>query len=108
MDNRVAIMKNRQEQERLTDEAFTALLGVHRTTWAKVKSGDRKPGLKLLSAFDQQFPHERIFDSISSEPHQTRQNKLWGALRALARVLSLGLWSPKANQSTKSKTEGGE
>ena len=101
MDNRVAIMKNRQERERLTDEAFTALLGVHRTTWAKVKSGDRKPGLKLLSAFDQQFPHERIFDTIATEPHQTHQNKLWWGLRGLARVFSFGLWRPGANRSTK-------
>ncbi len=92
MNNAIAIMRNRQEKEGLTDERFATLLGIHRTTWAKVKSGVRNPGLKLLNAFDRQFPHERIFYNLTTDAHQTRQDKPWGALRALARVFTLGLY----------------
>ena len=81
MNNPIDAMKDQQRREHLTDEQFTVLLGVHRTTWAKVKSGQRKPGLKLLSSFDRHFPHVNIFnkDIFTTTPGKASDGK-WRCL----------------------------
>lgn len=66
MNKVVERIKKTQEHERLTDEQFATLLGIHRSTWAKVKSGERNPGLKLLRAFNYQFPNVEIFNKVSA------------------------------------------
>jgi len=81
MNSAVDIMRDQQKREHLTDEQFTDLLGVHRSTWSKVKGGQRKPGLKLLRSFNQQFPHVDIFSKdISATTPQTSPDGSTGGL----------------------------
>jgi len=82
MNSAVDIMRDQQKREHLTDEQFTDLLGVHRSTWAKVKGGQRKPGLKLLRSFNQQFPHVDIFSKdISATAPETSPDGSTGGFR---------------------------
>jgi DNA-binding XRE family transcriptional regulator len=105
IDNRVDKMQNRQRDAGLTDEKFASLLGIHRTTWAKVKAGTRKPGLKLLSAFDQAFPHERIFDHEPTDSPQMPRDGSGGFFTKFLRVITFGHYSSESKAALESKSE---
>ena len=106
LDTRVEKMQNRQRVEVLTDEKFASLLGIHRTTWAKVKAGTRKPGLKLLSAFDRAFPDERIFNHMPTDSLQTPRDGAGGIFTKFLRVITFGHYPSESKDSLKSKSDG--
>lgn len=49
-------LKAKQVREGLSDVAFSKKLGISRQTWAFVKGGTRKPGMKFLSAVIKTYP----------------------------------------------------
>jgi transcriptional regulator with XRE-family HTH domain len=53
-------LKEKQEQLGLNDVAFAERLGVSRTLWAFVKSGERVPGQKFLQAVMAAFPELKL------------------------------------------------
>jgi len=67
MNNLVEAIKQRQKQSNLTDTALASLLGVDRSTWAKIKNGTRNPGIKFLKAVDQRLMHVEISDTIPTQ-----------------------------------------
>lgn len=105
-DSRVDKMQNRQRDEDLTDEKFASLLGIHRTTWAKVKAGTRQPGLKLLSAFDQAFPDERIFNHMPTDSPQTPHDGSGGFFTKFLRAVTFGHYPSESKDVLKSKSDG--
>lgn len=56
MDALIENTKKLQELRKLTDEEFSGVLGVDRSTWANIKSQRRKPGKKFLKALARLFP----------------------------------------------------
>jgi len=64
MTNLIEAIKQRQSQANLSDTALASLLGVDRSTWSKIKSGKRNPGIKFLRAVDQRLMHVEISDTL--------------------------------------------
>ncbi len=56
MNNLVEAIKKYQANEKLTDGQLGKLLGVDRSTWSKIKSGERNPGMKFLRATAREIP----------------------------------------------------
>jgi len=86
MKNLVETIKQYQQDENLSDGQFTKLLGVDRSTWAYIKSGKRKPGLKFLKAIGQipeLAPLIHVEICNITDAHQTHQNKILGARRKI-------------------------
>jgi DNA-binding XRE family transcriptional regulator len=108
MDTRVVKMRNRQRDEGLTDENFASMLGIHRTTWAKVKAGTRKPGLKLLSAFDQAFPDVRIFDHQPAVSPQAPHDGSGGIFAKFLKVITFGHYPSESKDTLRSKSDGAD
>lgn len=52
----VEALRQRQRREKLTDIALAGLLGVNHSTWSRIKSGDRRPGVKVLNAILRLYP----------------------------------------------------
>lgn len=67
MNNLIEAIKQRQSQAKLSDTALALLLGMDRSTWAKIKSGKRNPGIKFLRAVDQRLMHVEIADTLTPE-----------------------------------------
>jgi len=67
MNNLIEAIKQRQRQANLNDTALASLLGVDRSTWSKIKSGKRNPGIKFLRAVDQRLMHVEISDTLPIE-----------------------------------------
>lgn len=102
MDNLVDAIKQKQGQQKISDKKLASLLGIHRTTWAYIKSGRRNPGIKFLSAVANTFPELRtlvdveIYDNLATTPTLTHQDKQQGVLRKLLR--GLYLWFKGSNR----------
>jgi len=64
MNNLIEAIKQKQRQANLNDTAFALFLGMDRSTWAKIKSGKRNPGIKFLRAVDQRLMHVEISDTL--------------------------------------------
>lgn len=56
MKSLVETLVERQQRMDLSDRAFAARLGVSRSTWTRVRLGDRRPGERLLSGVMRAFP----------------------------------------------------
>ena len=67
MNNLIEAIKQRQRQANLNDTALASLLGMDRSTWAKIKSGKRNPGIKFLRAVDQRLMHVEISDTLPAK-----------------------------------------
>ena len=87
MNNLIEAIKQKQRQDGLSDTALALLLGIDRSTWAKIKSGQRNPGMKFLKAVSKKLMPVEISDTIATTPSQTAQDSrkgrfktLWGGL----------------------------
>lgn len=54
--NLISKLTELQRASGLYDAAFAAEIGVTRTMWVKVRSGDRRPGRRFLSGVMRRFP----------------------------------------------------
>lgn len=52
----VEAVRQHQRREKLTDIALADLLGINHSTWSRIKSGDRRPGVKFLNAILRLYP----------------------------------------------------
>jgi transcriptional regulator with XRE-family HTH domain len=71
----VDTLKARQIAARESDNTFARRLGVSRTTWTRVRLGQRKPGERLLAGVMQAFPS--MTDECLTylrDGHRVRQN----------------------------------
>ena len=91
MNNLIDKVTRIQNDRQLTDRELGELLGVHRSTWAKIKSGTRKPGMKFLRAVNEKLMTVEISDIIALDAHQTHQNKILALLIAFRDRLYLWL-----------------
>lgn len=56
MKSLVVTLSAKQRELELSDAAFARRLGVARSTWTRVRLGNRKPGERLLSGVMRAFP----------------------------------------------------
>lgn len=127
MSTKVAVdlvEKLKTRQGVLSDQLFGEKLGISKQLWQMLRTGERQIPRPLVlkgiaKAYPELAPDVLIFlgfdvqlssttEGILSKAPQTAQNKLWGALRVLVRIFTLGIpffKSSKANQALKSKSE---
>lgn len=110
MNNLIEVIRQKQKQQGLTDEALSKLLGIDRSTWSYIKSGKRNPGLKFFTAVANQFPELKtlidaeIYDSSSLKPHQTPPEPRQGGLRWRINILRRWFRRFTFKKRTKSKS----
>ena len=81
MNNLIEAIKQEQKKRGLTDTRLAELLGIDRTTWAKIKGGKRTQGMKFLRAVAREFPdlmdviHFQITSGLSTTPSEKAQNR---------------------------------
>ena len=84
VNNFIEAIKQKQRQNELTDTALASLLGIDRSTWSKIKSGTRNPGVKFIRAVNEKLMPVGIGDIIT--PYQKPQNGKIARLRARLKV----------------------
>lgn len=85
MNNLIEAVRQYQRDKKISDNQFSQLLGLDRSTWAYIKSGKRNPGIKFFRAIARELPqfksliYEEITDTLpqkSPQMHQEAQG--WG------------------------------
>lgn len=105
----IEALRGIQSREELTDEQFANKLGIHRTSWSRIKNCRVPISDKFLVRIDRAFPELGIFlpkdatRSVSGDTkrHQPSQNGKWRALLAKARGIVLAVQGLIAKRATK-------
>ena len=99
MNNLIEAIKEKQRQNKLSDGALALILGIDRSTWAYIKSGKRKPGMKFLAAVANQFPALKylvdveFYDKDTCTTHHRRHHsKILRAIRYIKGYRCLRYW----------------
>ena len=56
----LAAIREYQAKHGMSDPAFARRLGIHKSTWCRVKQGQRNPGAKVLRAIAREFPELQL------------------------------------------------
>ena len=82
MNSLIEAVKQKQRQDEITDNALASLLGIDRSTWSKIKSGKRNPGMKFIRAVNERLMPVEMSDIITTTLSQTSQNGKLARFRA--------------------------
>ncbi len=96
MDKLIELVKQKQREKELSDTALATLLGIHRSTWAKIKSGTRSPGIKFLRAVNDKLMPVEISDNLTTIPSERTQDGKLGRLRGWLRERVRGVSGSKS------------
>ena len=56
MNKLVEAVREKQARDKISDMKLSRMLGINQSTWSRIKSGGRKPGIKVVKALAKQFP----------------------------------------------------
>lgn len=117
--------KLKLKQGELSDYQFANKLGISHQLWQMTRTGKREISSVILRATTRVYPEldqdvliflrgdvvsPSVIGGLTADAHQTSQDKLWRALRGVAKVFSLGFYKggdSKANKSLRAKSERG-